>query len=194
MKIALKVISVRSSYIEGLSDVILIDRSSNTVICIPVGEFEARLIALSVDKKDLPKPMMFESFVSIISYFGVEVKYVLIDSFRDGVYGAKVYCSSEKENGLFNTRVSDAINLALKADCSIYIKDAVLKEVGFDADVLLEKEPIVEEVNVCSKVSDLDLEMLEDLLEDAVENEDYELAVLLRDKINELKGREKGDV
>jgi protein-arginine kinase activator protein McsA len=56
------------------------------------------------------------------------------------------------------------------------------------------KEPIVEEVNVCSKVSDLDLEMLEDLLEDAVENEDYELAVLLRDKINELKGREKGDV
>jgi protein-arginine kinase activator protein McsA len=43
-------------------------------------------------------------------------------------------------------------------------------------------------------VSDLDLEMLEDLLEDAVENEDYELAVLLRDKINELKGREKGDI
>ena len=82
MKIALEVISVRSSYIEGLSDVILIDHSSNTVICIPIGEFEARLIALSVEKKDLPKPMMFESFVSIISYFGVEVKYVLIDSAR----------------------------------------------------------------------------------------------------------------
>ena len=80
--------------------------------------------------------MMFESFVSIISYFGVEVKYVLIDSFRDGVYGAKVCCSSEKENGLFNTRVSDAINLALKADCPIYIKDAVLKEVGRSESVV----------------------------------------------------------
>lgn len=194
MKIPLEVISVKSSYVEGLSDVILIDRASNTVICIPVGEFEARLIALSVEKKDLPKPMMFESFVSIISYFGIEVKYVMIDSFRDGVYGVKVYCSSEKENGLFITRVSDAINLALKADCPIYIREDLLEEVGFDADVLLERKQIVKEVNVCSKVSDLDLEMLEDLLEDAVENEDYELAVLLRDKINELKGKQKGEI
>ena len=77
----------------------------------------------------------------------------------------------------------------------IFLQRCIGTEIhGFDADVLLEKKPIVEEVNVCSKVSDLDLEMLEDLLEDAVEKEDYELAVLLRDKINELKGRQKGEI
>lgn len=194
MKIPLEVVVVRASCVEGLSDVILLNRSSNSVICVSVGEYEAKLIALSVDKKELLKPIMFDSFVNMIYYFGIELEYVLIDSFKDGVYGATVYCKSDKEKGVFNMRVSDAMNLALRAECPIYIYESLFEEVGFDAEFLIEQNPIKEEPDVCSKVSDFNLEMLEEMLEDAVENEDYELAVLLRDKINEMKENKEGNV
>ncbi len=186
MRLLLEVVKVGQSVAKGLSDVLLFNRNKNMIICLSVGEYEAEMMALALDKTPLPKPVMFDSFADILFTFDIGVEFVLIDSFSEGIYGAKLFCHSQTECKAFEVRVSDAINIALRAGCPIYATEELIEQVGFDAEMLLQDQEEHQEETSCPK-ADWDLQLLEELLQDAVKKEDYELAVLLRDKINELK-------
>ena len=187
MRLLLEVVKVGQSVAKGLSDVLLFNRNKNMVICLSVGEYEAEMMALALDKTPLPKPVMFDSFADILFTFDIGVEFVLIDSFSEGIYGAKLFCHSQNEGKAFDVRVSDAINLALRAGCPIYATEELIEQVGFDADILLQDQEDDTFAEPADHKADWDLQLLEELLQDAVTKEDYELAVLLRDKINELK-------
>lgn len=187
MRLLLEVVKVGQSVAKGLSDVLLFNRNKNMVICLSVGEYEAEMMALALDKTPLPKPVMFDSFADILFTFDIGVEFVLIDSFSEGIYGAKLFCHSQNECKAFDVRVSDAINLALRAGCPIYATEELIEQVGFDADILLQDQKDDTLAEPADHKADWDLQLLEELLQDAVTKEDYELAVLLRDKINELK-------
>ncbi|MEE1097059.1 MAG: bifunctional nuclease family protein [Bacteroidales bacterium] len=188
MKLPLEVIAVRKSETEDLSDVVLLNSKSNTVICVSIGTYEAELIAIAKDKKEIDFPLSYDLTLNITRAFDIKLEYVLIDSFRDGVYGAKAYLISGERRSVLEIRISDGINLALRADCPIYVTEELLEEVGFDAsalslDAYVESDTEEEE---CAFVT-WDLELLETMLNDAVEAEDYDLAALIRDQIKDMK-------
>ncbi len=188
MKLPLEVVAVSKSEAEGLSDIVLLNPESNTVICVSIGTYEAELIAIAKDKKVIDFPLSYDFTLSITRAFGIKLEYLLIDSFRDGVYGAKAYLTSGERKSVLETRISDGINLALRAECPIYVTEELLEEVGFDASALsldVCKESDVED-DECF-LATWDLATLEAMLKDAVEAEDYDLAALIRDQIKYMK-------
>ena len=135
----------------------------------------------------LPKPLVYDVFADVAYYFDVGLEFVVITSFEDGVYAAEMVCSSRTESKVFAIRPSDAINMALRARCPIYATEELMNDVGFEFPALPSLQTKICAEKMMGRIPSLDLAMLEELLNDAVEKEDYELAVLLRDRINEMK-------
>lgn len=197
MRALLEILGIKQSREEGLFDLVLLNRKRNMAVCVCVGRQEAGYIALALEKKRTPCPCVFDVFVSSLYHFDVGVEFVEIHSFEDGVYAARLFLSSRKEGKMFPIRLSDAVNLALRARVPIYIKEEVLEQVGFDADVLtarrsnaaIEEDETFEE-SLLGIIADLDLETLEELMNDALKRDDYKMALLLRNQIDE---RRKGN-
>ena len=190
MKLPLRVYSVHPSKCEGLFDVILLNEDSNSALCISIGEYEAKMMAPVLDGEKLPRPLVYDVFADVAYYFDVGLEFVVITSFEDGVYGAEMVCSSRMESKVFKIRPSDAINMALRTRCPIYAMEELMDEVGFEFPALPDLRSEKRSEKMFERSLSLDLAMLEELLNDAVEKEDYELAVLLRDRINEMKNEE----
>lgn len=187
MKLPLRVYSIHPSKCEGLFDVILLNDRSNSAICMSIGEYEAKMMALVLDGEYLPKPLMYDVFADVAYYFDVGLEFIVITSFEDGVYDAEMVCSSKMESRVFMMRPSDAINMALRVRCPIYATEELMEDVGFEFPDLPKSQAKIGDRKVIGRMPSLDLAMLEELLSDAVEKEDYELAVLLRDRIKEMK-------
>lgn len=187
MKLPLRVYSIHPSKCEGLFDVILLNDRSNSAICMSIGEYEAKMMALVLDGEYLPKPLMYDVFADVAYYFDVGLEFIVITSFEDGVYDAEMVCSSKMESRVFRIRPSDAINMALRVRCPIYATEELMEDVGFEFPDLPKSQAKIGDRKVIGRMPSLDLAMLEELLSDAVEKEDYELAVLLRDRIKEMK-------
>ncbi len=190
MKLPLRVYSLHPSKCEGLFDVILLNEDSNSALCISIGEYEAKMMAPVLDGEKLPRPLVYDVFADVAYYFDVGLEFVVITSFEDGVYGAEMVCSSRMESKVFKIRPSDAINMALRTRCPIYAMEELMDEVGFEFPALPDLRSGKRSEKMFERSLSLDLAMLEELLNDAVEKEDYELAVLLRDRINEMKNEE----
>lgn len=190
MKLPLRVYSLHPSKCEGLFDVILLNEDSNSALCISIGEYEAKMMAPVLDGEKLPRPLVYDVFADVAYYFDVGLEFVVITSFEDGVYGAEMVCSSRMESKVFKIRPSDAINMALRTRCPIYAMEELMDEVGFEFPALPDLRSGKRSEKIFERSLSLDLAMLEELLNDAVEKEDYELAVLLRDRINEMKNEE----
>ncbi len=187
MRVLMEVFKIKRSREERMFDVFLVNKTRKVAVCVCVSEAEALAIAMFMDKKYIPKPLSYDLFAGAMSSFEIQAKAVLVDSFSEGVYGTNIVLSSYGEDKMFDCRFSDAINLALRMKCPIYIKESVLRSVGFEADVLLARPRAKFNGNWGELASHWNLNMLEELLQEAVDREDYELAVLLRDKIDEIK-------
>ena len=116
---------------------------------------------------------------------------MVINRFRDGVFYAMLVCQQDNEMVLIDARPSDAIALAVRLGCEIYAYENVIQEAGIIMDDLDEDETPDQSdpINKVQNEPDLDLltlSELEDLLQEAVDDEDYAKAAQIRDKI---KGR-----
>ncbi len=186
----LEIFKVKKSREEGLYDVFLVNKRHNVAICVCVGAGEAGLIALGLENKTVSKPMMCDVFVQTMDYFGIRVKYVRIYDFVDGVYEAEIRVSLCDTSKNFECRLSDCLNLAMRTKCPIYTEERVVELVGFDADVILDAKPREIKGDLSKLGLMVDLGILEEMLDDAVAREDYEFALLLRDRIGEIKKEE----
>jgi bifunctional DNase/RNase len=157
---------------------------------VVIGGAEAQSIAVAMEKSVAPpRPLTHDTWVNMLKEMNVIVEKVVIHRLVNGVFFASIY--SVDENGkqlIFDSRPSDAVALAVRVECPIYALDSLLEQAGItpqeeqEADGTAEVEG--EELDTPEEQS---REELEQLLEEAVENEDYELAARLRDKLDKLK-------
>jgi len=157
---------------------------------VVIGGAEAQSIAVAMEKSVAPpRPLTHDTWVNMLKELNVIIEKVVIHRLVNGVFFASIY--SVDENGkelIFDSRPSDAVALAVRLECPIYAIESLLKQAGITPQE--EQEADSTEAGAEEKLDNPEeqsREELEQSLKEAVENEDYELAARLRDKLDKLK-------
>lgn len=128
MEIEVKIRALMMDPNSGTPIIILKDVQSDTMLPIWVGAFEANAIALEIEKIAPPRPMTHDLLRNLIVELGVQVDRVVVTSLRDNTFFAVIEMrNSEGDRMVLDSRPSDAIALALRADCPIYVDMEVIK-------------------------------------------------------------------
>ena len=159
---------------------------------VVIGGAEAQSIAVALEKSIAPpRPMTHDTWQNMLDELGTQIEKVLIHRLVNGVFYASIYARNEHGAQLiFDSRPSDAVALAVRVDCPIYVLASILEQAGITdkeervADGVEEDDA---EEGTPSETESDSITLLEKQLEEAVENEDYELAARLRDRIDKLK-------
>ncbi len=168
---------------------------TNRRLPIVIGSFEAQAIAFELEKIHPPRPMTHDLFRNAIEAFGVEVTDVVVDDLREGTFFAKVRYIHAGTEGQLDARPSDAIALAVRLDVPIFIAPQVMDEAAVmaedegEAAVPAEREEEAPESTAPSR-SLSRAEKIEEQLQSAIQNEDYEKAARLRDELQKLRGED----
>jgi uncharacterized protein len=108
--------------------VVLKDVSSDMVLPIWVGIFEANAIALELEKTATPRPMTHDLLQNIARGLNAQVQKVVVSELRDDTFYAVIWMDHAGETVAMDARPSDAIALALRWDCPIYVNREVLEQ------------------------------------------------------------------
>lgn len=156
---------------------------------IIIGGFEAQAIAIELEKMKPARPLTHDLLKSVAMAFNIEVTEVIINKFHEGVFYAQLVCNDGLKTVEIDSRTSDAVAMAIRFKCPIYTTEKIMTEAGII--VKDEKDHQVEEAEKHTKkakasaspYSKNTLKDLEDLLQKAIENENYEKASEIRDEI-----------
>jgi bifunctional DNase/RNase len=100
------------------------------ILPIWVGAFEANAIALEIEKIAPQRPMTHDLLRNFILELGYEVTRIIISDLKENTFFAKIEIAKGEDKAIFDSRPSDAIALALRSDCPIYVEDAVFELSG----------------------------------------------------------------
>jgi len=158
---------------------------------VVIGGAEAQSIAVAMEKSVAPpRPLTHDTWVNMLKEMQVIVQKVIIHRLVNGVFFASIYAiDAEGKSMVFDSRPSDAVALAVRVECPIFALSTLLEQAGITPQEESEADGTAQEIQeeVEPVVSKETREELEALLDEAVENEDYELAARLRDKLDKLK-------
>lgn len=107
--------------------VILKDANSDAVLPIWVGVFEANAIALEIEKVSTPRPMTHDLIKNVLSGLDAHVHKVVVTELKEDTFFAVIWMEREGRIISVDSRPSDALALALRVDCPIFVEDEVLK-------------------------------------------------------------------
>ena len=128
MEIEVKIRALMMDPNSGTPIIILKDVNSETMLPIWVGAYEANAIALEIEKIAPPRPMTHDLLRNLIVEVGMTVERVVVTSLRDNTFYAVIELSSGDGDSMrLDSRPSDAIALALRADCPIFVDSEVIQ-------------------------------------------------------------------
>src|SRR6476646_5005264 len=107
--------------------VILKDANSDTVLPIWVGVFEASAIQMEIEKVSTPRPMTHDLIKNVLSGLDAHVHKVVVTELKDDTFYAVIWMERDGRIISVDSRPSDALALALRVDCPIYVDEEVLK-------------------------------------------------------------------
>ncbi|ARV09379.1 hypothetical protein BTO05_06895 [Winogradskyella sp. PC-19] len=185
----------------GAYALILNEVDGDRKLPIVIGAFEAQSIAIALEKEIRPpRPLTHDLFKNFSDRFQIIVKQVIIHKLVDGVFYSSLICERDNIEEIIDARTSDAIALALRFQAPIFTYKNILDKAGIylkvnpnkeeqDEDSILMDELIAEEIETTAFgdediYKDKSLEELHKLLDEAVNDEDYEVAAKIRDEIS----------
>lgn len=113
--------------------VVLQDITSDTLLPIWVGIFEANAIALQIEKVDTPRPMTHDLIKGLLNQLNVRVTKIVVTELKENTFYAMIFLSLDGKTITVDSRPSDAIALALRTDSPIYVTDDVLSKSASNA-------------------------------------------------------------
>lgn len=189
-KVKLEIVGLSYSQTQsGAYALVLAESGGKRSLPIIIGGFEAQAIAIELEKMTPTRPLTHDLFKSFAQSFQIEISEVVIYNLVEGVFFAKLVCFKDGKLSEIDARTSDAIAIGVRFKCPIYTFESILSSAGIlldeNAELSLDTISSPEETGLIqTSISTLNINELEDQLEDAIENEDYELASRLRDEIN----------
>jgi bifunctional DNase/RNase len=127
MEVEMKIRHLMMDPVTNLPIVILKDVSGNSVLPIWVGIYEANAIALEIEKVPTQRPMTHDLIKSLLLGLGTGVKKVVVNELKEDTFYALIWLERDGEMISVDSRPSDALALALRLDCPIFVEDSVLK-------------------------------------------------------------------
>ncbi len=189
-KVELRFLRITYSHTHaGAYALILAEVVGDRRLPIIIGGVEAQAIAIRVENIKPARPLTHDLFKNMSDTLGIHLKEVIINDLVEGIFHAKLVLEQNGQEAEIDARSSDAIALALRFDCPIHTYEFILSAAGLKvvegeeeatADTKSgkgEKEPSAQSI-----------EELRNRLEEALDNEDYERASMLRDEIKKREG------
>ena len=205
-KIKLRVQGLTNSQVQsGAYALILAEEDGKRRIPVIVGTPEAQSIAIALEYITPPRPLTHDLFVSFATAFDIKLKEVYIYKFEEGIFYSELLFTDGKREIPVDSRTSDAIAIALRAKCDIYVSESIMIEAGVvldedvednaeedfedDDDDLMAMDPdeIKDDEALKRWLGLIDDEELNKRLEEAVQDENYEHAKMYQDEIRRRK-------
>jgi hypothetical protein len=191
--IELEILGLSSNHSQSGSFTLVLGEVNGTRrLPIVIGMFEAQAIALEIEKIIPNRPMTHDLFKSFASGFNYEIERIVITDMKEGVYYAKIQSKSDLVTTEIDARPSDAIAIAIRFSCPVFCTEKAMSEgavehyeVEGSEEKGPEKEPSQKFVTKKEpSLKDFSLDKLNQMLDKALGNEDYERAARIRDEIN----------
>ena len=198
IKLTIKGISYSQTQ-TGAYALVLSEMEGSRTLPIIIGAFEAQSIAIALEKEIRPpRPLTHDLFKTFSDRFSIEIKEVIIHKLIDGVFFSSLICQKDGVEEVIDARTSDAIAIAVRFQAPIFTYENILDKAGVFLKIedelglndLSETEEISSEgedlleVDATSLGSKLSVSELNDQLDKAVADENYELAAKIRDEIS----------
>ena len=198
IKLTIKGISYSKTQ-SGAYALVLSEMEGKRTLPIIIGAFEAQSIAIALEKEIRPpRPLTHDLFKTFSERFHITVKQIIIHKLVDGIFFSSLVCERDGVEEIIDTRTSDAIAIAIRFLAPIYTYENILDKAGIYLKVeeeisikeILEPEAIhvnLEETDSSEHLSDFSVFTIKELqqqLNAAVSNEDYETAAKVRDEIS----------
>src|SRR4030066_2049380 len=192
-RIKLKVMGISYSQTQsGAYALLLIEENGERRIPIIIGGFEAQAIVIKLEKLDPPRPLTHDLFKKFADEFNISVIEVMIYKLEEGVFFSKLVCNNGEKEYSIDSRTSDAVAIALRFGCPIYITEEILGKAGITINPTDTEISSANEVNnmfehESTKYDSYLDEELYKMIDEAVKTEDYERAAAIRDEIGKRK-------
>lgn len=160
---------------------------------IVIGGFEAQAIAVAIEDMMPTRPLTHDLFKNTLETFEIQIHEVVISNLLDGVFHARLICSSNGQQAEIDSRTSDAIALAVRFGCPIFTYDFILEAAGVVLEEETEEAPKPKgkrrrDTKKDKPYTERSTEELNELLEQVIKAEDYERAAEIRDEIQRRQG------
>lgn len=174
----------------GAYALVLAESGGKRQLPIIIGGFEAQAIAIELEKMTPTRPLTHDLFKHFAQAFSIGVKEIVIYNLIEGIFYSKIICEREGQVTEIDARTSDAIAIGVRFNCPIFTFENILSSAGIlmdenqtkDDDFSMDDDD--ESIQPEGSLNSLNLEELENQLNDAINDEDYELASRIRDEIN----------
>jgi len=191
-KIELEIVALSHSITQSNSyAVVLGEVNGLRRLPIVIGGFEAQAIAVALEKMKPTRPLTHDLMKNFMLAFSVDLHEVIISDLQEGIFYAKLLCSNEADTVEIDSRTSDAIALAVRFGCPIYIYENIFDVAGVEnpeqSAAPTQVKSIASGSNGNADIKGLGLEELHTLLNEVLEQEDYIRAIAIRDEINSRK-------
>ena len=175
----------------------------DVAVPIFIAPLEAQSILIGLGSVKMPRPLTHDLFITVLESLESSVNRVEITALKEGTYYAKLILDSSGSEIAVDARPSDCLALAVRVKCPIYIDEAVVDEAGISVKMVEEKNrelkqeqggeqsgaegetPTVSEIAPVAQEDEMS--SLRKLLQAAIEEENYEEAARLRDRIREIE-------
>jgi len=179
--------------------VVLSEKKGKRKLPIVIKPSDAQQIALKIEGVKSPRPLTHDLFRSITDSYQIDVQEVYIYAILEGIFYTKLVTTNGVEEAEVDCTAGDGIALSIVYDCPLYVAKEVLEISGVYinddgssmAPTEVEEEEEYEEVEEVPVKRVVSIEDLEHMIEDAIRNEEYEIAAEIRDRIEQLKKENK---
>ncbi len=127
MEVEMKIRGLMMDPVTNMPIVVLKDINGNAILPIWVGIYEANAIALEIEKVSTPRPMTHDLIKTLLLGLGTGIRKVVVSELKDDTFYAVIWLDKDGDLISVDSRPSDALALALRLDCPIYVDEAVLK-------------------------------------------------------------------
>lgn len=182
--------------------IVLSDRKGAIKLPIIIKPAEAQRIAIEIEGIKSSRPMVHDLFKTMTDFYNIDVQEVYIHTLLEGVFYTKITTSNGLDEVSMECTAGDAIALSVIYQCPIYTTSDILENAGViinDDGTPVSDEEIMdidideedEEESIDRKSRIVSIEDLEQMMNEAISNEEYEIAAEIRDRIKELKGEDE---
>jgi len=193
-KIEVEIVALTNSISGSHSYAVVIGESEGVRrIPIIIGHAEAQAIAVSLENVKNARPLTHDMMKDLMDTFSIELKEVIIYKLKEGIFYSKLICNSPEGEKEIDSRTSDALAMASRFNAPIYTYESILSNAGYvdknkEEEAEADYTPAATSTNTKkgaeSSINNMSPEELNELLKEAIDNEDYIRAAAIRDELN----------